>query len=353
MPSFQKIVSRVTESRWSKLYISTACLQAIVIIALQVAILLQNSEEASELPNPDSPTFGTSSTSTSNVLDLAALRFRNIKWENLAFCGFQLWFLGMAFDATVYQNTAEILALAVLNGFCALLGAFEIADDVIWINRIGTSVNVVPLSVARNIEIGLTCAILLFACIFAYLSLAMSRQFGWNIYKKIGADIRIQRMYRTFQFFVLSLKIDLFFEFMVSAFYCIQFGLQSGITWETGIQLVVTILLVPMLYFARMAGCAESIGQMITFICFQGFVVVHFSLILHQTFTPNNNWYVWICLVWAGIALAVVTSVFAAICMRNFDKGLKPFVQRGRNKSEKDLELNNQKTIDEWKIDDI
>lgn len=48
-----------------------------------------------------------------------------------------------------------------------------------------------------------------------------------------------------------------------------------------------------------------------------------------------------------------VTSVFAAICMRNFDKGLKPFVQRGRNKSEKDLELNNQKTIDEWKIDDI
>lgn len=79
---------------------------------------------------------------------------------------------------TVYQNTAEILALAVLNGFCALLGAFEIADDVIWINRIGTSVNVVPLSVARNIEIGLTCAILLFACIFAYLSLAMSRQFG-------------------------------------------------------------------------------------------------------------------------------------------------------------------------------
>jgi hypothetical protein len=48
-----------------------------------------------------------------------------------------------------------------------------------------------------------------------------------------------------------------------------------------------------------------------------------------------------------------VTSVFAAICMRNFDKGLKPFVQRGRSKSEKDLELNNQKTIDEWKIDDI
>jgi hypothetical protein len=67
-------------------------------------------------------------------------------------------------------------------------------------------------------------------------------------------------MYRTFQFFVLSLKIDLFFEFMVSAFYCIQFGIRSGITWETGIQLVVTILLVPMLYFARMAVRYASIS---------------------------------------------------------------------------------------------
>jgi hypothetical protein len=42
------------------------------------------------------------------------------------------------------------------------------------------------------------------------------------------------------------------------------------------------------------------------------------------------------------------------MCLRNFEKGLKPFVQRGRNKSsQKDLEMNNQKTIDEWKIDDI
>lgn len=200
-------MSRVTESRWSKLYIATACLQAIVIIVLQVAILLQNTQEAQELP--DASSFG-STASSSDVLDEAAIRFRNIKWENLAFCGFQLWFLGMAFDAvsylsrtywffrftsyllgrrtpfvsffitlqTVYQNTAEILALAVLNGFCALLGAFEIVDGVLWIKRIGSDVNVVPLSIARNIEIGLTCAILLFACVFAYLSLAMVRQFG-------------------------------------------------------------------------------------------------------------------------------------------------------------------------------
>lgn len=117
---------------------------------------------------------------------------------------------------------------------------------------------------------------------------------SWNIYKKIGADIRIQRklsmqipsllcrsnfmfyflltipligMYRTFQFFVLALKIDLFFEFMVSVFYCIQFGLRSGITGETGIQLVVTILLVPMLYFSRMAVSVFNVIDPTFFLC--------------------------------------------------------------------------------------
>lgn len=64
-------------------------------------------------------------------------------------------------------------------------------------------------------------------------------------------------MYRTFQFFVLALKIDFFLEFIVSLFYCIQSILslteqQTGITVETGIQLAVTICMAPMLYFGRM-----------------------------------------------------------------------------------------------------
>jgi hypothetical protein len=40
--------------------------------------------------------------------------------------------------------------------------------------------------------------------------------------------------------------------------------------------------------------------------------------------------------------------------MRNFDKGLKPFVQRGDVKAKMDLEINlqKQKNHDGWQIDD-
>lgn len=61
-------------------------------------------------------------------------------------------------------------------------------------------------------------------------------------------------MYRMFQFFVLALKIDIFTEFLVSLFYVIQFGLKlDSVKWEVGIQVAVTILILPMLYFARTA----------------------------------------------------------------------------------------------------
>lgn len=64
--------------------------------------------------------------------------------------------------------------------------------------------------------------------------------------------MHILGMYRTFQFFVLALKIDIFIEFLVSVFYLIQFALKSGYnTWTTYVFTIITILMLPMLYFGR------------------------------------------------------------------------------------------------------
>ncbi|CAO3633780.1 unnamed protein product [Cunninghamella blakesleeana] len=263
----------------------------------------------------------------------------------------------MVFDATVYQNTAEILALSVLNVICAILAALEVVDGNKWLSRLSrTRLPTHPLELAEKLEIALSVVVMGFACALAYLSYEMSRQFGWNIYKKIGADVQIQRMYRTFQFFVLTLKVDIFVGFMVSVFYLIQFVLKEGqgINWESGIQLVVTILMLPMLYFARTAGSTESIGRMITFITFQCVALVHYTLILKQTFEPNNYWYTWIVLVIVGIVFDIITIGLGVVCMRNFGKGLQPYVQRGANKRKlQDLEMStkdNKRTS--WRIDD-
>ncbi|CAO3591500.1 unnamed protein product [Absidia cylindrospora] len=118
MLTFQKIVDRVTETKWSKLYISVAVLQCIFIVVIQLIICSQNTLQASMLPRPSSNSALTYSTDSTHISELAADRLGRIKWENIAFVGFQVWFVGMVFDATVYQNTAEILALSILNVIC-------------------------------------------------------------------------------------------------------------------------------------------------------------------------------------------------------------------------------------------
>lgn len=137
--------------------------------------------------------------------------------------------------------------------------------------------------------------------------------------KRLGEDVwdrklmqllMMVEMYRIFQFFVLGLKIDIFTEFFVSLFYVIQLGLQAdAVDWEMAIQIAVTILIIPALYFARFAGSRESHGQMITFITFEAVVIVHYGLILKQTLQPTNMWYTWICLVIIGILLDIVSTI--------------------------------------------
>lgn len=66
-------------------------------------------------------------------------------------------------------------------------------DCVKWLDRLlQTPYSTEPLAKAEKIEIALSVTIMTFAIIMSLLSYQMSKQFGWNIYKKIGADVQIQ-----------------------------------------------------------------------------------------------------------------------------------------------------------------
>lgn len=103
-------------------------------------------------------------------------------------------------------------------------------------------------------------------------------------------------MYRTLQFFVLALKIDIFIEFLVSVFYLIQFALKGGFkSWTTYVFIVITILILPFLYFGRSAAASESTAKMVIFILFQMCVVFQLVLIAIDATKPGDYWYTFIC----------------------------------------------------------
>jgi hypothetical protein len=79
-------VQRITQSRLTLSYVLMAIIQGLIIIALEAVIATQNSSQAKE-------TQGQSG--LANALE----RLTRIKWENVAFIGFQIWAIFMVLDA--------------------------------------------------------------------------------------------------------------------------------------------------------------------------------------------------------------------------------------------------------------
>lgn len=87
-----------------------------------------------------------------------------------------------------------------MNLACAIFGALEVIDGKRWLRilrdisiRHSIPLNTTPIQTAFYVEIVLSVVVGLYAILFAYLSYAVVKEFGWAIYKKIGADISIQR----------------------------------------------------------------------------------------------------------------------------------------------------------------
>jgi hypothetical protein len=86
-----------------------AFFQCIIIIGLQAAICTQNTLQANLLPEYDTNVLSSTTTSTDTIPIRAKDRLGRIKWENIAFMGFQAWFFGMAVDAVSYSIKKKII----------------------------------------------------------------------------------------------------------------------------------------------------------------------------------------------------------------------------------------------------
>jgi hypothetical protein len=68
------------------------------------------------------------------------------------------------------------------------------------------------------IPITLTIIFLLAATsiFFSFIAHKLYQEYGWSLYKRIGADVQMKKMYKVYHVFVLMLKLDVFFFLMFS-----------------------------------------------------------------------------------------------------------------------------------------
>ncbi|KAI8991743.1 hypothetical protein BDF20DRAFT_846183 [Mycotypha africana] len=141
----------------------------------------------------------------------------------------------------------------------------------------------------------------LLTLLFVYFCYQLFKQFGWSIYKRIGADIEQQEKY----FALLGITNRKFIGYVI--------------------HIILTVLLIPGLFLARFGVISENKQVMLCFLFTQVVMVLDFLLILVDS---AGSWVFWNLAVCLAIVLCVATILLSVMVSRNFGKGLKPYMQR-------------------------
>ncbi|KAF8950701.1 hypothetical protein BGZ52_001699 [Haplosporangium bisporale] len=171
-------------------------------------------------------------------------------------------------------------------------------------------------------------------CAVTWLSYQLFQEFGWKIYKKIGADPNMKIMYRAYQIYLVLIKIDLFFfvGFSIQFIYLTLTKRQTDPEyWLTIVVLPITVVI---LYVAVYAVRHESRRWMTAFLFAMHGGVAYFIFKVVRMWVGDQDQigkYAgvrYFLTLFASLCLIAIlaTIVNAAVCFRNFGKGLKPHI---------------------------
>ncbi|TDL28843.1 hypothetical protein BD410DRAFT_818288 [Rickenella mellea] len=240
-----------------------------------------------------------------------------------------LFQFAMALDAVYARNTLQFIFLTVFNAMLLVYGVVQISE-ISDLNATGISQSNIPVSALTT-----TIPIVIGVAEIAYVALGWKiwSEFGWKVYKLLGADRRVKRMFAHYQIFVCLIKFDVFFfiGFSVQLIWLVL----NRTNWEWYVTCAALplsfLLLVEGLMAARqehkammqtfMAGC---VGAMVYFV-YKLYKIILIRTTLGTVFKSLAIFAV------IAIFLLLLTFIMGVVVLRNFGAGLKYHMTKSRS----------------------
>lgn len=293
---------------------------AVLVMGLEGYIFGRYESEIKHLKNP-------SSTSSRTIPTYFAL-----------FLFAEFFGLIVAWDSLRLKNTIQVIGLCIyhialmvyaiiqIDQIKEALGPVLLVDSNVW--GTGSPLSIEPWLILVPAIIGSSCLLM------SYFAYRLYEEFGWTIYKHIGADLAMRRHYMAFQIFIALLKFD--FIFFVG--FTIQFAviILNVTDPEFGLTIAVIPITIVGLICTSWALRNEKVwGMILTLVYFVCAMAYFLFKLIRMYAGPKASQYgearrPLATFAILTLALLILSIINASICMRNFGKGLKNYVRQRR-----------------------
>lgn len=270
---------------------------------------------------------------------------RNTKREDIVFIAFNFWVLGMSIVALLNESIPHIFASLLTHIMATAWAAFQITHTAAFrasFNRVITegacsgAPAILPTfwkerAMAEIPTLAMHAVSLLVSC---FLTWKLAKLYGWQTFKRVGASLKINRIYKIVLTLSITIQLSLFFMIVTVSLWIDQLinsaiGDVASFTVLYKVSSFITLaVLVPWLCLGWVSVRRELRLPMfgflvISIIYLAGWGVMFFSTTFRWTFV---TWRFFSIMASTSVFLTALSFILGVVCRFNFGKGLLKYL---------------------------
>ncbi|KAJ7462796.1 hypothetical protein B0H11DRAFT_1734961 [Mycena galericulata] len=265
----------------------------------------------------------------------------NTKREDIVFIAFQFWVLGMSTVALLNESIPHIIASLLTHVLATAWSGYQIYhtanfrqdfDNLITHGACDGAPSLLPTywedrARAEIPTLALNAAALVISCVLTW---KLVKLFGWQTFKRVGASLTINRIYKLVLVLSITLQLSLFFMGATVSLFLDQLfnGWVGHLAWYSMLYkvmfIITAVLLIPWLMAGWFSVRRELRLGMIAFLGLSllylaGWGVMFLSTTFRWTFV---TWDFFAIVATASVFLTLLSFILGIVCRYNFGKGL-------------------------------